>query len=153
GRLRRPRRRPRCLVHLARGPSLRVSAEDEDDNQMSNIDTPSTAADPTGADMAALDTVDTETAVTEEPTDVETEPPAVEVDEFDPDTVPADEAEAETDTDADTEAEAEAESDTDAEADIESAEAVGEGEAVEGDDPWTRPGEWYVVHTQSGYEK
>ena len=21
------------------------------------------------------------------------------------------------------------------------------------DDPWTRPGEWYVVHTQSGYEK
>lgn len=22
-----------------------------------------------------------------------------------------------------------------------------------GDDPWTRPGQWYVVHTQSGYEK
>ncbi len=21
------------------------------------------------------------------------------------------------------------------------------------DDPWTRPGDWYVVHTQSGYEK
>jgi len=21
------------------------------------------------------------------------------------------------------------------------------------DDPWTRPGKWYVVHTQSGYEK
>ena len=21
------------------------------------------------------------------------------------------------------------------------------------DDPWTRPGAWYVVHTQSGYEK
>jgi transcriptional antiterminator NusG len=21
------------------------------------------------------------------------------------------------------------------------------------DDPWTRPGQWYVVHTQSGYEK
>ena len=21
------------------------------------------------------------------------------------------------------------------------------------DDPWTRPGRWYVVHTQSGYEK
>ena len=38
--------------------------------------------------------------------------------------------------------------------DIESAEAVpadGEEEIV--DDPWTRPGEWYVVHTQSGYEK
>jgi transcription termination/antitermination protein NusG len=43
-------------------------------------------------------------------------------------------------------------------ADIESAEEVpAEGEAAEGeaegDDPWTRPGEWYVVHTQSGYEK
>jgi transcriptional antiterminator NusG len=26
------------------------------------------------------------------------------------------------------------------------------GEIAE-DDPWTRPGSWYVVHTQSGYEK
>ncbi len=26
-------------------------------------------------------------------------------------------------------------------------------EEVEEDDPWTRPGAWYVVHTQSGYEK
>jgi len=26
-------------------------------------------------------------------------------------------------------------------------------EADEADDPWTRPGAWYVVHTQSGYEK
>jgi transcriptional antiterminator NusG len=24
---------------------------------------------------------------------------------------------------------------------------------VDEDDPWTRPGSWYVVHTQSGYEK
>jgi transcriptional antiterminator NusG len=24
---------------------------------------------------------------------------------------------------------------------------------VDVDDPWTRPGQWYVVHTQSGYEK
>jgi transcriptional antiterminator NusG len=30
-------------------------------------------------------------------------------------------------------------------------EAVVEEEIV--DDPWTRPGAWYVVHTQSGYEK
>jgi transcriptional antiterminator NusG len=30
-------------------------------------------------------------------------------------------------------------------------EAVAEEEIV--DDPWTRPGQWYVVHTQSGYEK
>ncbi len=26
-------------------------------------------------------------------------------------------------------------------------------DAVDADDPWTRPGSWYVVHTQSGYEK
>jgi transcriptional antiterminator NusG len=30
-------------------------------------------------------------------------------------------------------------------------EAAAEEEIV--DDPWTRPGAWYVVHTQSGYEK
>jgi transcriptional antiterminator NusG len=30
-------------------------------------------------------------------------------------------------------------------------EALVEEEIV--DDPWTRPGQWYVVHTQSGYEK
>jgi transcriptional antiterminator NusG len=28
-----------------------------------------------------------------------------------------------------------------------------EEEVVPVDDPWTRPGAWYVVHTQSGYEK
>ena len=26
-------------------------------------------------------------------------------------------------------------------------------EVVPADDPWTRPGQWYVVHTQSGHEK
>ena len=31
------------------------------------------------------------------------------------------------------------------------AEEAGEPEPE--DDPWTRPGSWYVVHTQSGYEK
>lgn len=31
------------------------------------------------------------------------------------------------------------------------AEDTGEDDDV--DDPWTRPGAWYVVHTQSGYEK
>jgi transcription termination/antitermination protein NusG len=120
---------------------------------MSNIDTPSTSSDPTGADMAALDTVDTETAVADESTDVETEPAAVEVDEFDPDAPPADHAEADTDADEEAEAETDAEADTGSEAAIESAQAVGEGDTTEGDDPWTRPGEWYVVHTQSGYEK
>jgi transcriptional antiterminator NusG len=43
-----------------------------------------------------------------------------------------------------------------AEGEAAEAEAAG-GEATEGaaeeDDPWTRPGQWYVVHTQSGYEK
>jgi len=29
----------------------------------------------------------------------------------------------------------------------------GEPEFAVADDPWTRPGRWYVVHTQSGYEK
>jgi len=33
-------------------------------------------------------------------------------------------------------------------ADIEAVE-----EEVVVDDPWTKPGQWYVVHTQSGYEK
>jgi len=32
--------------------------------------------------------------------------------------------------------------------------AAGAAEApADQDDPWTRPGSWYVVHTQSGYEK
>ena len=37
----------------------------------------------------------------------------------------------------------------DGEAAVETEPAV----EVEADDPWTRPGSWYVVHTQSGYEK
>ena len=40
--------------------------------------------------------------------------------------------------------------DADPEADAESGV---EGDATPVDDPWTRPGQWYVVHTQSGYEK
>lgn len=57
--------------------------------------------------------------------------------------------------------------DTVATDDADDAEGEGEGEAVSFDltseddeaeaepvdDPWTRPGRWYVVHTQSGYEK
>jgi transcriptional antiterminator NusG len=35
----------------------------------------------------------------------------------------------------------------------EGAAADTDGDDVEVDDPWTRPGSWYVVHTQSGYEK
>ena len=41
---------------------------------------------------------------------------------------------------------------TDAEPDTDAdAEVADDAAAV--DDPWTRPGQWYVVHTQSGYEK
>lgn len=39
---------------------------------------------------------------------------------------------------------------------ISEADAVAEtveADEPEEDDPWTRPGSWYVVHTQSGYEK
>jgi transcriptional antiterminator NusG len=32
-------------------------------------------------------------------------------------------------------------------------DAAVDTEDVDVDDPWTRPGSWYVVHTQSGYEK
>ena len=39
----------------------------------------------------------------------------------------------------------------DADAEASDDDAVVEEEIV--DDPWTRPGAWYVVHTQSGYEK
>jgi len=53
----------------------------------------------------------------------------------------ADEAEPETDDDTEVVSEA----------DAVAVEAV--EEAIEHDDPWTRPGSWYVVHTQSGYEK
>ncbi len=121
---------------------------------MSNTDTTST-----DIDAAALDTVDTETALDDEAAVTETEPAAVEVDEYDPD---ADAGDALDDTaeleaaetaadDTDT-----ADTETDAVAEIESAEEIsadGDPDVIEGDDPWTRPGEWYVVHTQSGYEK
>ena len=62
------------------------------------------------------------------------------------------------DADADQPDESDATETDDAEAaDV---EVVSESEAlaasedeVDEDDPWTRPGSWYVVHTQSGYEK
>jgi transcriptional antiterminator NusG len=38
--------------------------------------------------------------------------------------------------------------------DADAGDAADEAEdEVDIDDPWTRPGAWYVVHTQSGYEK
>jgi transcription termination/antitermination protein NusG len=38
-------------------------------------------------------------------------------------------------------------------ADAESEADAAEEEVEPFDDPWIRPGQWYVVHTQSGYEK
>jgi transcription termination/antitermination protein NusG len=117
---------------------------------MSDIETTTTTD--TGAfDAAAFDTVDTETAVADEVAGAETEPALVEVDEYDP-AAGATAATADADTPAET-----GETDAgDTTADIESATEVvadADAEVVDGDDPWTRPGEWYVVHTQSGYEK
>jgi transcriptional antiterminator NusG len=110
-----------------------------------------------GADLAAFDTIDTENAVADEVTDAETEPALVEIDEYGDDDPAADEADDTTAGEVDGSEAAEVEADAEADADaggtvaeIASAEDV---EEVLVDDPWTRPGEWYVVHTQSGYEK
>jgi transcription termination/antitermination protein NusG len=75
--------------------------------------------------------------------------------------VPDDTAETDTDTNAD--ADTNADTDTDETVDVAfdlTGDETSEDEtddavdvAVEVDDPWTRPGAWYVVHTQSGYEK
>jgi transcriptional antiterminator NusG len=46
--------------------------------------------------------------------------------------------------------------DGDGELEIETFDLTDDVDVVEAepvDDPWTRPGRWYVVHTQSGYEK
>lgn len=48
---------------------------------------------------------------------------------------------------------ADPEADALADAEIVDPALVPADEAEDPDDPWTRPGAWYVVHTQSGYEK
>ena len=109
--------------------------------------------DPSGADLAAFDTIDTETVLDEEgaATD-DTEPAAVEIDEYDPDAVPADPAAADDEVDGVADEADSVADEADSVVDIASAEEVPAEEEIV-DDPWTRPGEWYVVHTQSGYEK
>lgn len=78
-------------------------------------------------------------------------------DEHDPDTER--EADVETDTahDPDTALDTDLPTDPDASFDL-TGDSVADGESDTEvdepvDDPWTRPGAWYVVHTQSGYEK
>jgi transcription termination/antitermination protein NusG len=66
----------------------------------------------------------------------------------------SDEADDPADADSDTAAEGSASDEADTDADVDSHDNDG-GEASESvmDDPTLRPGQWYVVHTQSGYEK
>jgi transcriptional antiterminator NusG len=60
----------------------------------------------------------------------------------------------EEDTDVEGAAEGSASDEADNDADLERQdEDGGEASSVETDDPTMRPGQWYVVHTQSGYEK
>lgn len=112
------------------------------------------------SDEAAADEETDDSAESVAPTDVlpvgdvdvlaEADDAAATIDEFEGEPALADETEAATD---------ETEAATDASADDEPlvVDATTEGDTpVEEepvDDPWTRPGSWYVVHTQSGYEK
>ena len=66
------------------------------------------------------------------------------------------------DTDEIAETETDDAAESDAEETADDVEVISEEDAVaesaesdepDEDDPWTRPGSWYVVHTQSGYEK
>lgn len=80
--------------------------------------------------------------------------PETPADELDEATAAVDTLDADT-TDADTDdAAADSADAVDASFDLSGAvEADEDEEEVIVDDPWTKPGQWYVVHTQSGYEK
>jgi transcription termination/antitermination protein NusG len=103
-------------------------------------------------EVEPVEEIDTDTAAALLPTgdtDSDTDT-AGETDEAGSETVadsaaPADDA-------TDTEAEAEGD-DTDVVSEDEALEEGAVAETIPEDDPWTRPGSWYVVHTQSGYEK
>ncbi len=91
----------------------------------------------------------------DEGTDVAEEVEAIHIESDDTQAAEEDAGEAE---DSDTDAEGSASDEADAEADLDGHDEDG-GEASEDvtesvlDDPTLRPGQWYVVHTQSGYEK
>ncbi|MEQ1703936.1 MAG: transcription termination/antitermination protein NusG [Ilumatobacteraceae bacterium] len=91
---------------------------------MSDELTPETPADELDEATAAVDTLDAET------NDVDTD-------------------------DVDTDDAADSADAVDASFDLSGAadDAEADEEEVVVDDPWTKPGQWYVVHTQSGYEK
>jgi transcription termination/antitermination protein NusG len=98
-------------------------------------------------------------AATEAATDEAPDAAPAAVDEAPEPTADADAAvdtDADTDTDSalDTDTDTESESDTEADADVEvltDDELLAQQPVV--DNPFTRPGRWFVVHTQSGYEK
>ena len=55
--------------------------------------------------------------------------------------------------DADTDESTEQADDVEVISEADAVAETDEADEPEEDDPWTRPGSWYVVHTQSGYEK
>lgn len=74
-------------------------------------------------------------------------------DDSDSEVTDADDSDSEV-SDADTASEGEEPLVLDATTDGETpADGEAEAEVEPADDPWRRPGEWFVVHTQSGYEK
>lgn len=95
--------------------------------------------------------------------DAVVDPDAVEIGDTEADDTEADDTEAAADTEAaddtadDTATADEAVDEADLDAEVISEEeavaALADEEPIDEDDPWTRPGSWYVVHTQSGYEK
>jgi transcriptional antiterminator NusG len=110
------------------------------------IEVAAEAADPapTVLPEAEVDLDPTPDAGTVEAAPEEAEEPAADVE--------ADEPQAEAATDA--EPEAEAATDAEPEADVVSEdELLEEAAAAPVESPFDRPGRWYVVHTQSGYEK
>jgi len=109
------------------------------------------AADP----PADVDELEAEEIDTPEVSEIDTEPEAAEVETAEPETE-AIEADAEPEP-ATTEAEPEAQSATEAEAEPATAEAEAGAdpdvaEAIKPASPYDLPGDWYVIHSYSGYE-
>jgi transcriptional antiterminator NusG len=97
--------------------------DDANDDMNDMTDTPELDTDPAATELAATDVLATDVAEADEP-----------------------------DTDGTDAVDVAFDLTVDADADAGDAADEAEDE-VDIDDPWTRPGAWYVVHTQSGYEK
>jgi transcriptional antiterminator NusG len=114
-------------------------------------------------DIATESGTDTEPEIELDP-ETDAPGPVSGIDEVDAESIAELEADAEADGGVHIETDAETPVNEDAGDDVVDAsfdltgEADGDGAApaeaeVEEDDPWTKPGSWYVVHSQSGYEK